>query len=213
MTPAELLSKVRIRLARKVRQAQQAFINEFVSKKTANCTHKGRQLSDRNYHCKINAMGAHELGASQCWDEKAALCPLFELKRSSEQITRDFRNMSPRELAIRWPAIGELMRMEAWLNQIQEPPAHEPSLRPRHSNRPINSSHSGSETNSGGVLDPPESGQLHQEIPPAGFSEDRQSYPGSPKTSDSIPTRLSMAAVQRSSNGKPQDRETLRSGT
>src|SRR4051812_47612320 len=101
----EILQK---RLTKKLARAFQAFVKENTSKKTLNCVNKGRNLAGSLYHCKINAMGSHEHGASQCWDEKASLCPYFELKNSVEKLEHQFQNMSVEELGIRWPSIGEL---------------------------------------------------------------------------------------------------------
>lgn len=118
MTPADLLTWVRRRLVKKFRQAESAYIHQFLLKQTHNCKHSGRKLSDKNYHCKINALGTDEVGATQCWDEKAGLCPLFVLKRSPDELRAVFRRMDTEELSLRWPALGELIRVEALVRQL-----------------------------------------------------------------------------------------------
>jgi hypothetical protein len=125
------------RLTKKLARAHQAFLKENTIKKTQNCTNKGRNLAGALYHCKINAMGEHEHGASQCWEEKACLCPLFELKYSLEQLDRQFQKMSLEELSIRWPSIGELIRIQGLLKQVDEIKDHgEDPTRSLHSEKP-----------------------------------------------------------------------------
>lgn len=118
MKMQEVLRLVQDRLNRKLARARQAYLRENFLKITTNCLNRGRQLSGESYHCKINAMGTHELGASQCWNEKASICPCFELKKSPEELERQFENMSVEELKLRWPSIGELIRIRDWLNQV-----------------------------------------------------------------------------------------------
>jgi hypothetical protein len=120
MNLQELKEWVKKRLSRKARQAERAYINEFTVKSTTNCLNHGIQLGDGIWHCKINAMGLHEQGASQCWNQKARLCPLFELLRDVEVLKRDFRNMGPNELAIRWPSLGELIRFDYMVSLVAE---------------------------------------------------------------------------------------------
>ena len=99
----ELKVLIQNRLSRKARQAERAYVSEFTVKSTVNCSNHGIQLADGIWHCRINAMGLHEQGASQCWNNKARICPVFELLRDVDTLRRDFRKMSPNELAIRWP--------------------------------------------------------------------------------------------------------------
>jgi hypothetical protein len=112
------------RLTKKLARARQAFLKENTLKKTQNCVNKGRNLSGAIHHCKINAMGNDELGASQCWDEKACLCPLFEYKYTPEQLDRQFQGMNLNELKLRWPSIGELIRVQDLLKQADEIKSH-----------------------------------------------------------------------------------------
>jgi len=123
MNLQELREWVKRRLARKARQAEQAYISEFTVKSTQNCLNHGTQLGESTWHCKINAMGLHEQGASQCWNQKARVCPLFELARDKETLRRDFRKMSPNQLAIRWPSLGELIRFDHVLSLVEIPEA------------------------------------------------------------------------------------------
>jgi hypothetical protein len=120
MNIQELREWVKRRLTRKAKQAERAFISEFTVKSTTNCLNHGIQLGENIWNCKIGAMGLHENGASQCWNNKARVCPLFELKRDVEKLKSDFRKMNPNELAIRWPSIGELIRFDCMLSMVDE---------------------------------------------------------------------------------------------
>lgn len=120
MTAFELLALVRARISKKLKQAERGYINQNTTKETLNCRHHGRRLSEKTRHCKIGAMGDHEMGASQCWEEKARLCPLFELKASPESLSRIFRSMDQEEISIRYPAIGELFRVESWISSLDD---------------------------------------------------------------------------------------------
>jgi hypothetical protein len=119
MNVHELKEWVSRRLSRKARQAEKAYIAEFTVKSTVNCLNHGIQLGENTWHCKINALGLHEQGASQCWNGKARVCPVFELIRDVEILKRDFRKMRPNELAIRWPSLGELIRFEHMLSLVE----------------------------------------------------------------------------------------------
>jgi hypothetical protein len=120
MNLQELKEWIKRRLTRKARQAERAFISEFTVKCTTNCLNHGIQLGDGVWHCKINAMGLHEQGASQCWNHKARVCPLFELSRDVETLKSDFRRIGPNELSIRWPSLGELIRFDHVLSLVEE---------------------------------------------------------------------------------------------
>jgi hypothetical protein len=124
MTPLELLAAVRLRIQRKFSQAERAYVLQKTTKTTKNCQHQGRSLGDKIHACKILAMGEFEgderKGANCCWDEKAVFCPLFTLKREREQVRLDFKRMSPKERAIRWPSLGELLRTEALIRQLDD---------------------------------------------------------------------------------------------
>lgn len=121
MNLQELKEWVKRRLTRKAKQAERAYVSEFTVKSTTNCLNHGIQLGEGTWHCKINAMGLHEQGASQCWHNKARVCPVFELLRDVERLRRDFREMSPNELSIRWPSLGELIRFDHVLSLVGEP--------------------------------------------------------------------------------------------
>lgn len=122
MKPDELLTEIRIRLQRKYLQAEQGYLNHHTVKVTLNCLHHGRNLNDKLHVCKIQAMGDYEgderAGAHCCWNEKAAICPLFKLKQENEKIRQDFRRMSAEERSVRWPALGELIRIERLVRQL-----------------------------------------------------------------------------------------------
>jgi hypothetical protein len=132
MNILELREWVKRRLSRKARQAEKAYVSEFTIKRTTNCLNHGIQLGESTFHCKINALGLHEQGASQCWNNKAQVCPVFELLRDVETLKRDFRKMQPNELAIRWPSLGELIRFDHMLSLVEaedhgnvEPPVYQ----------------------------------------------------------------------------------------
>lgn len=122
MTPGELLAQIQERLRRKIRQAEEGYLNHHTVKVTLNCVHKGRNLSDKISVCKIQAMGEYEgderAGAHCCWNEKASVCPLFQLRQNVEEIRRDFRRMSAEEKAVRWPSLGELLRIEKLVEKL-----------------------------------------------------------------------------------------------
>jgi hypothetical protein len=133
----EVFETLQKRLTKKLARARLAFLKENTIKKTHNCVNKGRNLAGEIYHCKINALGSHELGASQCWDEKACLCPYFELKYSLEQLDRQFQKMDLEELGVRWPSIGELIRVQDLLKQVDEIKNHGQDIqRSLHSEKP-----------------------------------------------------------------------------
>jgi hypothetical protein len=209
----ELLVMTRRRLFRKAKQAEQAYINEYSVKVTLNCVNHGRKLSDGCFHCKINAMGLYEERASQCWNQKASICPVFERKRDIEELRRDFRKISPNELAIRWPSLGELIRFEALLSQLDE----------------LRVDANEEETQSGvrllgdvrlqpasteGVS--PDSGHVRRDIQPYGSgdvpssTEDRldtggKPDSGSPKPGPDYPSSVSVAAVSEPGNRERPD--------
>lgn len=122
MNSLELVQAVRRRLLKKFQAAERAYVNQFIAKATLNCKHHGRKLAEKIHHCKINAMGDYQgdgqRGASCCWDEKAALCPLFELKRTLSQLKVEFKDMFPEERSLRWPALGELIWVEFLLRNL-----------------------------------------------------------------------------------------------
>lgn len=142
MNIQELLILIRKRLKRKLRKAEESFINENSIKKSSNCVNRGRSLGDHLSHCKINALGSHESGASQCWNEKASICPYFERKKDDSQLRSTFRKMDLRELEIRWPSIGELLLMESLLSRTDEYSAYlkENSLESNQETKPSDSS-------------------------------------------------------------------------
>lgn len=104
---------VKRRLKRKRERAKAAYVNERQSKHPVNCVNGGRELSGKTHVCKIAIMGTHEMGAGQCWAEKAQHCPFFEA-RSAGLIKAEFDRLP--DLHLRYPSINELEWIEA---QIQ----------------------------------------------------------------------------------------------
>lgn len=122
MKPDELLAEIQSRLQKKFRQAEEGYLNQHQIKVTLNCLHHGRSLNDKLSVCKIQAMGDYEgderAGAHCCWNEKAAICPLFKLKFEADKLRQDFRRMSLEERSVRWPSLGELLRVERLVKQL-----------------------------------------------------------------------------------------------
>jgi hypothetical protein len=204
----ELREWVKRRLSRKARQAEGAYVSEFTIKSTTNCLNHGIQLSENIWHCKINALGLHEQGASQCWNNKARVCPLFELSRDVETLKRDFRKIRPNELAIRWPSLGELIRFDHMLSLVDEPEDsnyEETTQSAMHSSG--NDQLSSGETEGVGPTDEDvrgEYGSRCSDLPPTnqeGIDPSGQSDSGSSKFDSGNSERLSLAAL-----GGPGDR-------
>jgi hypothetical protein len=209
MTLQELREWVQRRLSRKARQAERAYVAEFTVKSTTNCLNHGIQLGESIWHCKINAMGLHEQGASQCWNNKARVCPLFELLRDVETLKRDFRQIRPNELSIRWPSLGELIRFDHVLSLVEdsqvethvESPLHQPE-------NPLSSSRDEAGTGSGdgdvrgeqfsGCSD---SSSSH----PTGIDAGGESDPRSSISGASYPARLPLATLGRSGDRSGAD--------
>jgi hypothetical protein len=213
MNLQELRKWVKRRLSRKAKQAERAFISEFTVKSTTNCINQGIRLGDGIWHCKINAMGLHEQGASQCWNNKARVCPLFELLRDVETLRRDFRNMSPNELSIRWPSLGELIRFDHVLSLVEDPQVETYVEPPLHqSGNQLSSSDDASGIGSGDR-------DVRREYGPgcggstsanqAGIDAGRISNQGSSEFGASYSPGLSMAVIPRSGDRSGADREAI----
>jgi hypothetical protein len=121
MTLAELLVKIHERINQKVQRAYRGYLNQNMVQVTSNCLHKGRTLSKEISVCKELALGDFEgdvrNGAHCCWDEKARICPLFSLKKNPQELKSDFNSMAMEEFLVRWPSIGELLRVEKWIRE------------------------------------------------------------------------------------------------
>lgn len=113
------LDWVQNRLSKKKRRAEQAYINAKRRKVTRNCKHCGDLLGQKVWECQIQAMGTNAFDASICTDLKARYCTEFELPRTLDQFRDEFRQMTPVQLSLRWPAVGELIRVEQLLSSIQ----------------------------------------------------------------------------------------------
>jgi hypothetical protein len=212
----EFLGVVRSRLDRKFRKAEQAFIAERTLKKTDNCHNRGRHLDSHISHCKINAMGGHESGASQCWDEKARLCPYFELRQSVSKTKDDFRSMEITELSIRWPSLGELIRIEHLILQLDEIKGNSGETS---SESPVSSERrdflsdsvpARSDSSSGslfGVIELPGSG--HAPASGGGSEEDRRSDAGRPGSGPEDDQGMSLANLRRSRDRSDADRAAI----
>lgn len=213
MKISELREWVARRLSRKARQAEKAYVSEFTVKSTTNCLNHGIQLSEGTFHCKINAMGLHEQGASQCWNEKARVCPVFELLRDVETLKRDFRRMRPNELAIRWPSLGELIRFEHMLSLVEveghetlESSVHQPGTE-----LPSSGDEEGVGSLDGDVRGEHGSGCSHPTSEdPAGIDEGGESDQGSSEFGAGDPPALSMATFSGPRNGTGSDRAEVR---
>jgi hypothetical protein len=210
MTLQGLKEWVKRRLSRKAKQAERSYISEFTVKCTTNCLNHGIQLSEGIWHCRINAMGLHEKGASQCWNNKASVCPLFELKRDVEVLKSDFRKMRPNELAIRWPSLGELIRFDYMLSLVEEPEVetHVESQLHQSGNQlspsedaPRASSFDGNVYREYGSGHGNETSENSSSVYKGGKSDERgsESNPGNP-------ARLPLAALEGSRDGKGADR-------
>jgi hypothetical protein len=214
MNLQELREWVKRRLSRKARQAESAYVSEFTVKSTTNCLNHGIQLGDGIWHCKINAMGLHEQGASQCWNNKARVCPLFELLRDVETLRRDFRSMRPNELSIRWPSLGELIRFDHVLSLVEESKVETHVESPLYQSGNQLSS-SGDETGIGFVDGDVrgEHGSGRGNSTPSnqtGIDASGESDQGSSEFGAGNPSGLSMAIMGRSRDGDNSNRETIR---
>lgn len=119
------LELIRKRLRDKRLRAEDAYVNSKKQKITENCKNCGPQLGDQLWGCKILAMGKNGLEASMCHNNKAAFCPLFETPKTQIQFREEFQLMPPDQLAIRWPAVGELIRVEQLLSSITQESGHD----------------------------------------------------------------------------------------
>lgn len=210
----DIFEIIQKRLTKKLARARQAFLKENTIKKTQNCVNKGRNLAGVLYHCKINAMGEHEHGASQCWDEKACLCPLFELKYGLEQLDHQFQNMGLEELSIRWPSIGELIRIQDLLSQADEIKHGQDTPRPLHSEKsghlPASTSEEAGEPGSG-VPSIDQHGPGDQSPPSGGVSESGgRDNSGSAELDETSRKRLPLVSLPGPGNRTDSDREKIR---
>lgn len=114
----ELQERIQQRLLRKVDRAESAFVRQHTAKITQHCKHKGRQLSLGIFVCRIGCCGENEFNAAQCWDEKAAACPEFTLKKSVSDLKHQFQSMDEEELRVRWPSVGELMWVKKQIEEL-----------------------------------------------------------------------------------------------
>ena len=213
MNLQELKDWVKRRLTRKAKQAERAYVSEFTVKSTTNCLNHGIQLGDSVWHCKINAMGLHEQGASQCWNNKARVCPLFELLRDVDTLKRDFRRMSPNELSIRWPSLGELIRFDHVLSLVGETEVetHVESSMHQSGDELLSS---GDETGIGSIDGDfqweSEPGRSDSTLPDqTGIDESGEPDSGSSISGASHSSGLSMAVVPRSGDRSSADREAI----
>jgi hypothetical protein len=208
---------VKRRLNRKARQAERAYVSEFTVKCTTNCLNHGIQLGENIWHCRINALGLHEKGASQCWNQKARICPLFELLRDVETLRSDFRKMQPNELAIRWPSLGELLRFDYMLSLIDGPEKYEETLESSvyKSGDELQSSEDEERVGPSGrdVQLQYVPGHSHStSAKQASIDASRESDSGGSELGTGHEERLSLAPVDRSGDGDHSDREKVRSG-
>lgn len=116
----QALELVRKRLRDKRSRAEDAYVNSKRTKTTKNCTHCGPNLGDQYWGCKLMAIGENSIEAARCYDQKASYCPLFALPKPLQEFRQDFQNLAEEELRIRWPAIGELVRVEQLLHSLVE---------------------------------------------------------------------------------------------
>lgn len=209
MNLQELREWVKRRLSRKAKQAESAFISEFTIKSTTNCSNHGIQLGNGTFHCKVNALGLHEHGASQCWNNKARICPLFELKRGVEELKRDFRKMSPNELSIRWPSIGELLRFDHVLSLVEESKVEtnvESTLYQSGSQLSSSGDETGTDFANGDVRGEHRSGRSHSTLSnQAGIDESGKPNQRSSESCAGNPSGLSLATLGRSGDGSGAD--------
>ena len=99
-------------------KAEQAYVRQKTVKCTVNCIFSGRGLAEKIHICKINAQGNDEITASQCWDEKARTCTLFELVKQPENLKKEFRSLSLQDISLRWPSIGELLWVKSNIQKL-----------------------------------------------------------------------------------------------
>lgn len=115
----EFLEVVKRRLERKLKRAEDAFVNRHFIKEPENCLNAGRVLTETTCVCKIHAWGNNELEAHQCWREKAALCPKFEPRHTEAKLRAKFRSL--RDIDLRNPSINELRwvmeTLQAFINK------------------------------------------------------------------------------------------------
>jgi len=104
-----LIEQVKLRLEKKRKNAEEAYVRMNTVKATLNCVHHGRALAEKTHVCKLGCMGETETLAGQCWDEKARQCPLMQLRKDESALRAEFRSMSWEEIRLRWPSIGELL--------------------------------------------------------------------------------------------------------
>lgn len=115
----ELREKLIERARHKKRRAEQAFIKQTQAKLTENCRHAGKRITQGQCVCRVVAMGLNEKDAMSCHDAKAGICGLFEAKQSVDEAKQVFREMDTSELAVRWPSLGETLRIISMANDEQ----------------------------------------------------------------------------------------------
>jgi hypothetical protein len=133
--------------------------------------------------------GDNNTGASCCWNEKAGICPLFVARQSKKTLEAEFDRMPVSELVIRWPSIGELIKIEALVQSLEDEeedddPEHVREPEPRRSRNEIPSSDG---VNSERVLRNDESGPSLPEEEKNSGQKDRRTDSGSPEDGVSKP--------------------------
>lgn len=117
----DFLRTVKVRLERKLKRAEDAFVTAHFVKEPENCLNAGRVLTETTCACKIHAWGNNELEAHQCWREKAALCPKFEPRHPDGKLRARFRSL--RDVDLRNPSINELRwvleTLQAYINKAE----------------------------------------------------------------------------------------------
>jgi hypothetical protein len=106
-----ILARLRARVQRKRQRSREAYVRQLTAKIPGNCKHSAEIRGSGLHECRIRAMGENEESASRCWEGKAAACPLFSLRRSRERLEEDFDAMDLSVLSLRWPSLGETMRI------------------------------------------------------------------------------------------------------
>lgn len=132
----EVSQKIKDRFLKKYRKAQNAYVNQYLTKSPLNCFHLGRELGGKLYNCKIGACGNTQEKAAQCWDEKARVCPLFKYKKDLEQLEDEFVALPREVLFLRWPSLGELAIIQDWIQQ--ELDKETPKNEVLHRDEPVN---------------------------------------------------------------------------